>query len=258
MIQKYGKGLLSIGMSCLLLACASSAEKELEAQWRSTYQQQVQILEKLGEAKAYKAGLSSQSSRERFGSDRAIAGNLYRLQDSLVPIAVASFLKPMLEVELAFRLDRVVSEPVSDVEELQRLVAEVAPALEIPDLGLIKVRPPSPQDLVASNIAAHSFALGRSMQMDWACLDQLQTRLWHNGELLAQSSSDELEGGVWQALLTLVNNRVQHGWAVTPDHWLLTGALGGMHSLTPEEYVADFSCAGQLVGRAQLLVSSGR
>lgn len=238
--------------------CASRVEKQRELQWRQAYQQQAEQLQVAGPVLGYKAGLSTKQSRQRFHSDRAVAGNLYRLHDQSQPLNADGFLKPMIEVELAFRLKRAVEKPIGSIAKLQDLVAEVAPALELPDIGLVKNRPPSPQDIVRSNIAAHTAVIGAPMPLNLACLENIDSRLWQSGDLLVEANSQSLEGGTWQALLRLINNRIDNGWPIQPQHWLLTGALSAMRPLQGEEYVADFHCAGQPLGRVQLLVMASQ
>ncbi|MBD2859585.1 hypothetical protein IB286_11265 [Spongiibacter sp. KMU-158] len=247
----------SCAFALLLSACASPAENEQESRWYSSYQRQTHALSAEGQPKGYKAGLTSAASREQFGSDRALAGNLYRQLPEGGTVSVAGYVKPMLEMELAFRLNQVVTKPISRVDDLLPLIAAVAPAFELPDLGLLKKRPPSPFDIVEANVAAHSFVVGRAMNVNAQCIETIQARLWHNGQLQKSASVTELEGGVWMVLLNLINNRIAQGWEITTDQWLLSGALGGMQALAPQEYVADFRCFGEFAGRIQLLVEAG-
>ena len=52
--------------------------------------------------------------------------------------------------------------------------------------------------------------------------------------------------GQWQALRWLINQTVAKGYTITPDHILLSGAIGAAHPGKPGHYVAEFGAAGRV------------
>ena len=61
-------------------------------------------------------------------------------------------------------------------------------------------------------------------------------------EALAGSVMD----GQWQALHWLINQTIAKGYTITPEHILLSGAIGAAHPGQPGHYVADFGAAGRI------------
>jgi hypothetical protein len=47
-------------------------------------------------------------------------------------------------------------------------------------------------------------------------------------------------------LLNLINDRIEQGWVIYPDQWLLTGALGQMLPLEKGRYYVSFGDLGEL------------
>lgn len=254
--QIFKGSLWRVGILTLLLSgCAGPADVASELPWQRSYQQQFDEQSIRGTPLGFKAGLTTRETQQKFASDRAVAGVLWTALEVGAPVSLAGFAKPMIELELAFRLREPVTQPLDSIAQLKGLVAEVAPAFELPDLGRLRHTPPSATGIVRDNVAAHSFVVAKSMTIPLEMLDALSVRLWHNGQLVVEAPTSSLLGGPWQTLLELINNRVAYGWTIEPGQWLLSGALGGMHSLEPEEYVGEVLWGGEVVvGRAQLLV----
>lgn len=189
----------------------------------------------------FKAGLTSAQSQQRFAADGPVAGVLPANAELPpgVTIRRQDFLKPMLEVELAFRLAEPVDRPLSGIAELRDKVAGFGLAIELPDLGLVAPVDggnPGVSALVRSNVAARHVLLGNTLRFADQSPDQLSLTLMLNGQLRLQTVSSALPGGQWQALLFLVNRTVASGWRIEPEQWLITGALGGMLPLEDGEY----------------------
>ncbi len=253
----FVRALGRLGLFVLLLSgCAGPAEQASDLPWQQAYRQQFHEQAARGTPAGFKAGLTTRQTQQKFASDRAVAGVLWNALEPGAPVSLAGFTKPMIELELAFRLREPVTKPLDNIAQLQGLVEEVAPAFELPDLGLLKHVPPSATDIVRDNVAAHSFVVGKAMTIPLETLDALSVRLWHNGQLLVEAPTSSLLGGPWQTLLELINNRVAYGWTIEPHQWLLSGAIGGMRPLEPEDYVGEVLWGGDVVvGRAQLFLA---
>ena len=220
----------------ILAGLASAAELDnFDQAYRDQRAAQLQLL--AGEPPSgFKAGLTSVSSRETFGSDRSVAGVVRQVSRSGSTLSLGDFGKGRVEVELAYQLAEPISEPVANEAALRAKVARVAPALEFPDLALLGAKPESVLAIVRGNVAAHSAVLGAATELVELEPNELTARLFRDDERVSTSRASAVIGGQWQALLSLINTLVAAGWTLYPDQWLLTGALDGMHPLQAGRY----------------------
>ncbi|WP_159267651.1 2-keto-4-pentenoate hydratase [Zhongshania aliphaticivorans] len=227
---------------------AASLKRE---QWRGAYQSQKLSLDKtLGGRipEGFKAGLTTLDSQRQFRSDRAIMGTLMPGAglDFNQTVKRSTFKNGMVEVELAYRLKRVLKEPVADVASLKRLVDVVAPAVELPDLNFNIEGAPTVFDIVRANVAAHRFVVGSPTSISSLDVDTITVGLHIDDQPIFSAQSNAVIGGQWQMLLELINDRIDQGWIIYPDQWLLTGALGKMHPLSAGRYYVYFGELGEL------------
>ncbi|MGJ8687588.1 MAG: 2-keto-4-pentenoate hydratase [Spongiibacteraceae bacterium] len=219
------------------------ASADSEPLWGQAYAQQGDAVRAVLAGRqpfGFKAGLTSAVGQQRFGSDRAVSGVLLataqlRPQNSL---RLSDFGKPMVELELAFRFARTITEPVESIDELKAAVAAIATAVELPDLSVLAA-PFTVFDIVAANVAAHSVIMGAPKRIEDCQCDSSAVRLSRDGEAIIGGNVAELDGGVWESLLFLVNSTLENGWVIYPQQWLLTGAIGGMKPLLVGHYRAQ-------------------
>lgn len=223
-----------------------------EASWQNAYvEQNLRFLAAYQGAPAgFKAGLSSRASQHRFNSDRAVYGSLPpdSRYDSGSALSLVNMVRPMVELELAFQARQVIDRPLDSVAQLRAAIGALAIAVEVPDL--VTIAPgASAQDIAAANVAAKAFLVGKPQRLSSSADQDLDTRLLrlrHQGEVLVKAAAGDIEGGQWQALLALVNQRIAMGWKISPEQWLLTGALGGMAPLAAGHYRAELEGAAAL------------
>lgn len=251
------KRVLALGLlSAATLGFADSRDTESPAsvkalQWRGAYQsQKLSLDKKLGGRlpEGFKAGLTSLASQQQFRSDRVIMGALLpgANLDATQAINLTNFKKGMIEVELAFQLKRPVKHAVADVATLKKLVDVVAPAAELPDLGFKAQGVPTVFEIVRANVAAHSFVVGEPVAIESLDIDAITVGLHIDDQPIFSAQSNSLIGGQWQMLLNLINERVEQGWVIYPDQWLLTGALGQILPLEKGRYYVSFGELGEL------------
>ena len=249
----------TLSVLLLLLSGASTlmhAEELLnptfsEAAWQQAYadQRDALLIDFAGDRPAgFKAGLTSTVAQQKFNSDRAVFGVLPPNGEivSEKPIQIASFGRGMIELEMAFRLKHKVTSKVADIASLKALIAEVAPAFELPDLGVLTNAADGALGIVRANVAAHSFVVGDARQLNNLDANKLDVTLYRHGELLMSALTGDMLGGQWQNLLDLINDRVAQGWVIHPDQWLLTGAIGQMLPLQTGRYDGEIKGLGKL------------
>jgi 2-keto-4-pentenoate hydratase len=220
-------------------------------QWQDAYQSQKLSLDKMLRGRlpeGFKAGLTSLASQRQFHSDRSIMGVLLpgAKLDSNEIIKRSDFRQGMFEVELAFRLKRTLEHKVADVATLKTLLDVVAPAAELPDLGFQSQKPPTVFDIVRANIAARRFVVGTPVSITSIDPESISIGLHIDDQVIYSAQSSVLIGGQLGMLLKLINDRIDQGWVIHPDQWLLTGAIGPMLALEAGRYYVSFADLGEL------------
>jgi 2-keto-4-pentenoate hydratase len=189
----------------------------------------------------YKAGLTTQAAQQRYQSDGAISGVLLQPpvtnQQKKPVFLLKNSYHLMLELELAYRLNRVVNKQLS-MDELQAAVAEFAPAIELPDVSFTQTGF-SALDIIANNALAHDFFVG-PWQKDVSQINALESKLYCGDTLLAKGLSSNVQGDQWQALLWLVNQLVAEDITIRPEHVLLTGTFIPLVPAKACAYRAEF------------------
>ena len=216
-------------------------------------QQRRAVLQALGKRSpgGFKAGLTTVASQQRFNLREPIAGVLWpdsAIEYSGEPALVrrAQFRRPMLEVELAFRINALIPEPLADVAEVHYVVSEVMPALELPDLGFESAVGLTGEAVVAANAGARYFLLGAPRPVEQVDINAIRATLSHNGERIQRADATQVMGSQWRALYWLINKMIEEGWVIQPGQVLLTGAMAEMLPLEEGLYQAKFTELGEL------------
>ena len=196
----------------------------------------------------FKAGLTSVAGQKRFGVDAPLAGVLFesgRLTGSPT-IDARTFGKLMVETEIGFVIGKTISRPVKDVKTLQGYVHSVMPVIELPDLGFDDMKRLKGVDIIAADVAARQFIIGREQLFQNLDLNSVVVTLSLNGQAVNTGHGSDAMGNQWQAARWLINTMVNQGWAVEAGHLIITGALGKMLPGKPGHYVADYGAFGKI------------
>lgn len=188
---------------------------------------------------------------EQFSSAESVAGVLLpgaeiAATEDGYTVLLKSFRKPLLQVELGYRLTSRVNAPLPDVATLKAIVGEIAPVIELPDLVVAGHEVPTALDLAATNVGAKRFLTGAGRAPSLNDPNKIHVDLYREGELVTSGDARTVTGDQWQALLWLVNRTVASGWAIEPGQLLLTGPIGKPAALQTGLYVADFGALARL------------
>ncbi len=206
----------------------------------------------------YKGGLTAFEAPQAFALSEPVVGTLFSKDRVLkknphFTVSMANFHQLMIETEIAFVFKEDVEKSVNSVKELKTLVRAVAPVVELPDLGFdkkgfdkSKTVKPSGLDLVANNVAAKKYILGRYLSSDGGNINAIITELRCGEESLSRGLATHAMGGQWDALLWITNNLLSRGIRIREEQIIITGALGGMTKAKPCAYVADFGALGRI------------
>lgn len=205
----------------------------------------------------FKAGLTSKHGQQQFSLSEPVAGvllsnsQLMAGADGDYVLAVKAFRKPMLELEIGFRLAEGISRPIRDAELLKDLVGDILPVIELLDLGFADMQSLLASDIIANNIAARTYIAGLPPAKVPYDINRLRIALYRDEQLILAGMGSDAMGDQWQALMWLVNQTLANGWEIRPGQIFITGALGKMLPALPGSYRADFSGLGQIEWRIQ-------
>ena len=112
----------------------------------------------------FKAGLTAKPVQKKFGVDSALLGPLFK-SGELAPGAVVDrkdFVKPFVEVEIGYFMAQKIDKPVKDVAALKKLVKEVCPAIELPDLRYNDLKNLKGADIASDCVASARYIVGKT------------------------------------------------------------------------------------------------
>jgi len=195
----------------------------------------------------FKAAVTAPPMQKAFGLPGPVTSVLFAKGERAnnLSFPATDYRTLLVETELSFRLSKPVSTPLNDIEEARSLVARCSPTFELADPGFGNAKFTG-EDLVATNIACGGWIEGAAFDWQSTDLDQLTVTLNRDAEILHTESAGSVMDGQWQALLWLINQTVNQGYTITPDHVLLTGAIGAAHPGQAGHHEADYGSAGSI------------
>jgi 2-keto-4-pentenoate hydratase len=192
----------------------------------------------------FKAALTNLAAQQALQMTGPAGGVLLSGHDfaSGCQVVAAEFVRPMIELEIGYRLARPVTSPIS-ADSLDEYVDAVLPMIEIADAGYVipnaAGRTISGADLVAANAAAGGYIVGEPM-IQPEDPDQLQIQLSRDGEILGTANGLDALGGQRSLLIWLINHSLAQGYELLAGHYLMTGALGRVEVARAGRYFAEY------------------
>jgi 2-keto-4-pentenoate hydratase len=201
-----------------------------------------------GPVVGYKGGLTSPGARKRFKVRSAVTGHL--LQKMILKpgtmVEVKGFVRPFIEVEVAFVMAKPVKRPIKWIKNLKKMVKAVGPAIELPDICFADMKNLSGLDIIAANVAPRYVIIGRTMPPAALKLDQLAVSLSYNGKVVRKGVAKAVLGGQWKGLRWVINNILRHGGQIKAGDVIITGAMAPLWPGKPGKYVADYGPLGKI------------
>lgn len=215
------------------------------------YDSQYKLVKELVDSETiygFKAAVTSETAQARIGATGPMMGVLFNsgAYNSGSSISTTSFVRPLVEVELGYKLNRTVSEAVS-MDELKAAVSYVIPVIELPDIGYQDFAEIKPTDVIAGNAGSAGFIMGSEIELGDIDLNKLSMSLAKSDSTINTAASTDALGDQWEALHWLVNKIVEQGYIIEPDHILITGALGSIPPMEPGTYVANYKELAQQI-----------
>lgn len=191
----------------------------------------------------YKAGFTSKTAQNKYYLREPVSGVLPgkgRLANGAV-VEAAKFKKLMVEIEFGFVLRSAIRRRMKSINDLKTYIASVVPAIELPDLDYEKPHLLIGLDIVATNIAARSYIIGKPLVLrDLTEVNSLKATLTHEGKQIDEGAATNALGNQLEAVYWLVNHLVDQGHTLYAGQVLLTGALGKINPGEPGHYRADY------------------
>ncbi|MDQ1238374.1 MAG: 2-keto-4-pentenoate hydratase [Thermodesulfobacteriota bacterium] len=196
----------------------------------------------------FKAGLTSEAGQQKFGVKSALLGPLFK-PGELGPDAVVNakdFVRLFVETEIAYIPGTKIDKPVADVDALKKLIKEVCPAIELPDLRFDDLKGLKGTDLIVDAVSSSKYIVGKRIPSDSVDVSQVTVTLTLDGNVVNQGKADDVMGDQWKALLWLVNGAISRGYVIEPGQILITGAMGNMIPGKPGSYQGDWGKLGKI------------
>ncbi len=235
----------------LLGACFPTAHhhKDIENLLYDAYQVQKIKVENSGKSIiGYKAGLTSKAGQAKFGVSEPVAGVLFQdgLSHSRQAYQLNDYKKLMLETEIGFVINSDLEHTLSKPQHLYKLIEAVVPVIELPNLDYPDISTVTGHELIETNVASNHVLVGAKISIGDININQIQTQLSRNGQILIKGKATDAMGDQMVALHWLVNTLIKSGYSLKEGDILITGALGKMIPAERGQYDADFGQLGKL------------
>ena len=227
------------------------AHRSAMATEHMAYQVQQKVVQRQSQGArliGHKAGLTSVAAQTRFGLLDPVAGTLISNQQLAngAYVGLRNYPGMVIEMEIGYMLKLSFHAPPRTVAEVKDAVREIMPVIELPDINFDPPGEMTGLDIIASNVAATKVIVGRGKPAVNLDPNTIRTTLTRDGTTLAEGVGSDALDDQWEALLWLIQQRIQMGYEVKRNDLLITGALGTVVEAAPGTYRADFGELGQL------------
>ena len=201
----------------------------------------------------WKIAATSEAGQRHIHVDGPIAGRLFesRVHRSPARFAMGANRMRVAEAEFAFTLAH--NLPPRDkpytLSEVMDAVAELHPAIELPDSRFEDFTVAGSPRLAADNACAHWFVLGEATRADWRSVDLRThaTRLEINDQVVTTGSGADALGDPRAALAWLANAHAERGEGLLAGQVITTGVCGMPSPVSDgDQIVADFGSFGRV------------
>jgi 2-keto-4-pentenoate hydratase len=202
----------------------------------------------------WKIAATSVAGQAHIAVGGPLAGRLFadRISHDKSTIALgAANVMCVAEAEFAFRLAGDLAprlEPYTQ-EEVSACVAELYPAIEIPNSRFADFVDAGGAQLVADNACAHRFVLGEKAATGWRDFNLAThpVRLYINDQLVTQGQGSDALGDPRIALTWIANNHALQGEGLRAGQIITTGVCGKPGAIKAgDQVVADFGDFGRV------------
>ncbi len=210
---------------------------------KEAYEKQNRLIESYsGKLIGYKVGFSSKSIQEKFNIHEPAFGKLYdfMILKNNDKIEISKFKKPVIELEIAFKLSSNITEKILSIDILKKYIDSYYVSVELPDLEIMCKKDFTVFDIIADNIAAKNFILGREFKYYGEELEKCKSSLYLNGIKITEGSSYNVLEGPLNSLLWIVNKLIEINISPKKDDIILSGSMTDIVPAEKGVYIAEF------------------
>ncbi|GAA2774661.1 2-keto-4-pentenoate hydratase [Streptomyces showdoensis] len=177
------------------------------------------------QVRGHKVGLSSPVMQRMMGVDEPDYGHLLHDMElrSDVPVPVARYCRPRVEVEIGFVLGDDLPDEGCTPADVLAATERVVPALELIDSRIRDWRI-TIADTIADNASSAGYVLGEGRDPRALDLGAVEARLDRGGELLAEGRGDAVLGDPARAVAWLARTVARFGVSLKKGHVVLPGS----------------------------------
>ncbi|MFI5316844.1 MAG: 2-keto-4-pentenoate hydratase [Myxococcota bacterium] len=204
----------------------------------------------LGRPVGYKIGFTNPAVQQAFGISSPVFGRLIEGRTSRSPVSLpaASFARPVIETEFAFRMARDLPARAAayPLEAVVDAIGGVLPSFEIVDSRFEEWRKLTPSEAIADNVL-HSHWVGGAERADFRALDLAaqEAVTCMNGREVTRGRGANVLGSPLLALHWLANALAQAGRGLAAGDLVTTGCCTDIVEARPGDVAtADFGPLG--------------
>ena len=201
--------------------------------------------------RGWKAGLTTEQSQKRFGAKSPVLGPLFK-PGELGPDCVVDssvYHRLIIEMEIGYIAGEKIDKPVPDVGSMKKLIKDVCPAVELPDIRFAEMKGITEADLIvliAVAVSSAKYMPGKGVPVGSVDLSKVKVVLTQDGFTVNEGRSQDAMGDQWNALLWLVNSAISRGYVIEPGHLMITGAVGHIVPGKPGHYEGTWTGLGTI------------
>lgn len=192
----------------------------------------------------YKISLTSQETRDLFGSETPLYG---AMTDVTVRkgISLKDYNIPLLEMELVFLVDEEI-QPTDSAEEIMAK-CRVAPGAEVPD-GRYKDWFPNTSltEIIADGAVNGAVIYGAPARYGYGDLEDIRGVLRRDGEILKEGHSTEVFDHPAKSVKWLVESLADGGKRLVPGMFVSSGTFNLPVPLEPGHYEVEYENIGEI------------
>ncbi len=193
----------------------------------------------------YFVGLADPAAQKRFGLKEPIWGLIFKsMVEGPGTLHQKDFGGMLIEPEIGFRFGKDITEPIKDLQSLQKAVGGVLPAIHFPNLFYTDMKLIAGGDLIASNVGTRNVFIGETTKVDDP--NAVMVKLLYNETEITSGIGKNVLGDQWEALKWAVNDVIARGGRVKKNFVIITGVISKAPPGKPGQYVADYGNFGKI------------
>ncbi len=203
----------------------------------------------------WKVGRINPPSDVRLGADRlvgpAFRDTILMAEDGLSTFRTFHGGFAAAEAEFMLRLDPQPGPPPATREEAMAWIDEVRIGIEIASSPYARINADGPCVTIADHGNNAGLLLGQNVpRVMWDRLDEIEATLAIDGEEVGRASTATMLDGPFGAARFLIANLMSRGIAIEAGWWISTGAITGVHPVSPGNSIrASFATLGSVEAR---------